>query len=175
MGTEKSFCTSDLDFSNPAPHDPFDHQQRMRASPALQNRFFDKPLQLIVERTTRAGACGEHSPIDALVPSIVCEWAIARASGISLVGGMEDVPLSPSEMAGSSIGSHEDASLAGCEKWGRLDFDASPQIEAAIADATHRAEKLVTDSDHNVLYFTEFGGHEMQRICQYTIPLRCSL
>ncbi|KIM64248.1 hypothetical protein SCLCIDRAFT_115593 [Scleroderma citrinum Foug A] len=159
---------ANLDFSNPAPYDLFDHQQRTRASPALQNRFFDKPLQLIVERTTRAGACGEHSPVDALVPSVICEWAIARASGISLVGGMEDVPLSPSEMAGTSIGSHEDASLAGCKKWGRLDFDASPQIEAAIADATHRAEKLVTDSDHNVLYFTAFGGHEMQRMSNYS-------
>ena len=40
---------------------------------------------------------------------------------------------------------------------------------------THHAEKLITDSDHNVLYFTEFGGHEMQHICKYTIPLCCSL
>ncbi|KIM67526.1 hypothetical protein SCLCIDRAFT_21056 [Scleroderma citrinum Foug A] len=149
MGTEKSSCTSDLNISNPAPDDLFDHQQCTRASPALQNRFFDKPLQLIVERTTCASACREHSPIDVLVPSVVYEWAIARASGISLVGGRQ-------------------LKLAGCEKWGRLDFDASPQIEAAIADAMHRAKKLVTDSDHNVLYFTEFGGHEMQRISNYS-------
>jgi len=175
MGTERSACTSDLAFSNSAPHDLFDHQQRTRASPALQNRFFDKPLQLIVERTTRAGACGEHAPVDALVPSVLCEWAIARASGISLVGGMEEVPLSPNEIARFSTGSHEDAGLAGCEKWGRLDFDASPQIEVAIADATHRAEKLVADSDHNVFYFTEFGGDEMRRACKSTIPLRCLL
>ncbi|KAL4075558.1 acyltransferase ChoActase/COT/CPT [Scleroderma citrinum] len=131
---------------------PTDKAQRTRAPPALQNRFFDKPLQLIVERTTRAGACGEHAPVDALVPSVVCEWAVARASGHSLHVGT----------AGT-----EDAGLSGCEEWSRLDFDASPQIDIAISDAIRRAETLVADSDHDVLYFTEFGGDEMQRLSNY--------
>ncbi|KAL4063023.1 acyltransferase ChoActase/COT/CPT [Scleroderma yunnanense] len=158
---------SDPAFSNSAPHDLFEHQQRTRAPPALQNRFFDKPLQLIVERTTRAGACGEHAPVDALVPSVVCEWAVARASGHSLVGGMEGVPLFQSKMEHVGTAGTEDAGLSGCEEWSRLDFDASPQIDIAISDAIRRAETLVADSDHDVLYFTEFGGDEMQRLSNY--------
>ena len=111
--------------------------------------------------------------MDALAPSVVCEWAVAWSSGVSLVGGMEEVPLSPDEIAVSRTGGREDTSSVDCDKWGRLDFVASPQIEAAVADATHRAEKLVADSDHNVLYFTEFGEDEIRRICKSTISLSC--
>ncbi|KAG6332102.1 hypothetical protein ID866_6989, partial [Astraeus odoratus] len=158
--TEGYSTFSNLPLPNPTPRDLFEHQQRTRAPPALQNRFFDKPLQLIVERTTRAGACGEHATVDALVPSVVCEWAVARAGGTSLIGGMEEVPLAYSES--SSPGAR-----TGVE-WERLDFVTSQHIEKAIVDATCRAEKLVTDSDHNVLYFTEFGGDEMQRVSKHS-------
>lgn len=43
------------------------------------------------------------------------------------------------------------------------EFDASPQVEVAIADATHHAE-LVMGADRNVSYFPEFGGDEMRGI-----------
>jgi hypothetical protein len=44
----------------------------------ISNRFFDKPLTIIVDPSTRAGASGEHSPVDALVPSIVAEFGIIQ-------------------------------------------------------------------------------------------------
>jgi len=44
----------------------------------VSNRFFDKPFTLIVDPSTHAGASGEHSPVDALVPSIVAEYGIVQ-------------------------------------------------------------------------------------------------
>lgn len=152
---------------NPVPYDLRQHQQRTRAPPGLQNRFFDKPLQLIVERTTRAGACGEHATVDALVPSVVCEWAVAKASGVTLSGGMAATPLAGMETAELRVRGHKEVDFASCAFWERLDFVASSHIETAIADATCRAEVLVADSDHDVLYFTTFGGDEIQRVSGY--------
>lgn len=53
------------------------HLHAIRSTPTnVCNRFFDKPFTLIVDPSTRAGAMGEHSPCDALVPSIVAEYGI---------------------------------------------------------------------------------------------------
>lgn len=158
-------------FSNPTPLDLSDHQERTRAPPALQNRFLDKPLQIVVERTTRAGACGEHAAVDALVPSVVCEWAVARASGACLVGGLENVPLER-DVASESCLSKEGHGTRARAQWERLDFVASPQIDTMIAQATHHAGELVADSDHEVLYFTEFGEDEIQRVGEFP-PFLC--
>jgi hypothetical protein len=39
----------------------------------ISNRFFDKPFIIIVDPSTRG-----HSPVDALVPSIVAEYGIVQ-------------------------------------------------------------------------------------------------
>ncbi|KAI6042881.1 acyltransferase ChoActase/COT/CPT [Pisolithus marmoratus] len=148
-----------LVFPNPVPCDLHQHQQRTRAPPALQNRFFDTPLQLIVERTTRAGACGEHAAVDALIPSV--------ASGVALSGGMEGAPFAGSETAESKMCGRGEAEFTSRVHWERLDFVTSSHIVTAIADATRRAEALVADSDRDVLYFKRFGGDEIQHASGY--------
>jgi hypothetical protein len=55
-----------------------EHLHLVRSSWDGRNRFMDKPFSLIVDPLTRAGAMGEHSPVDALVPSIVTEYAIVQ-------------------------------------------------------------------------------------------------
>ncbi|KAF8440414.1 acyltransferase ChoActase/COT/CPT [Boletus edulis BED1] len=145
------------------PSDLLAHQYAIRSSPSALNRFLDKPLSLIVEPSTRAGAMGEHSPVDALIPSVVCEWAVAGANGVNICGGLADVPLE---------NNHQEGKLEGLEtgsgpRWARLNFVSSPSIQVAIENAKRHAETLVSNSDHQVSYFEEWGGEEMKRVSSY--------
>lgn len=144
------------------PSDLLSHQYAIRSSPSALNRFFDKPLSLIVEPSTRAGAMGEHSPVDALVPSVVCEWAVAGANGASISGGLANVPF-------ENI--HQEGKLEGLEagsgsRWTRLNFVSSPSMQIAIEIAKQHARILVLNSDHQVSHFEEWGGEEMKRVCE---------
>ncbi|KAG8213301.1 Choline/Carnitine o-acyltransferase-domain-containing protein [Butyriboletus roseoflavus] len=145
------------------PSDLLSHQYAIRSSPSALNRFFDKPLSLIVEPSTRAGAMGEHSPVDALVPSVVCEWAVAGANGVSICGGLVDVPFK---------NNHQEDRLEGLEvgsrsRWTRLNFVSSPSMQIAIENAKQHARTLISNSDHQVSYFEEWGGEEMKRLSSY--------
>lgn len=139
--------------------DLLSHQHAIRCSPSALNRFFDKPLSLIVEPSTRAGAMGEHSPVDALVPSVVCEWAVAGANGASICGGLANVPF-------ENEGKLEGLEAGSGSRWTRLDFVSSPSIWTAIEKAKQHARTLVSNSDHQVSYFAEWGGEEMKRACK---------
>ena len=101
------------------------------------NRFYDKPFTLIVDPSARAGATGEHSPCDALVPSIVAEYAIVQG-----------VDASAFHDTMSSIG-------AG---WGRLEWDTDVKISQECIAANERATKVLEDSDDSVLWFEEYGA-----------------
>ncbi|KAF9223779.1 acyltransferase ChoActase/COT/CPT [Gyrodon lividus] len=145
------------------PTDLRSHQSAIRSSPSALNRFFDKPLSLIVERTTRAGAMGEHSVVDALVPSIVCEWGVAGASGTRVREGLAGVPFErdADEEERGGLGDLE-AGTGAC--WKRLDFATSLSVQAAIENAKQRAEALILNSDHEVSYFEDWGGEEVKRV-----------
>lgn len=104
------------------------------------NRWFDKPLTFIVESNTRAGAVGEHSPCDALVPSIVSEYAVTEGVDHSLFSG--------------ALGSVQ-PSRSG---WKRLDWITDPQIQKECVDAEERARVVVKDSDDSVLWFRDYGA-----------------
>ena len=57
-----------------------------------QNRWFDKSMNLIVENNSRAGMNGEHSFVEALVPSIVADYTLYEplpSSNIKLSKGNE--------------------------------------------------------------------------------------
>jgi len=139
--------------------DLLSHQHAIRCSPSALNRFFDKPLSLIVEPSTRAGAMGEHSPVDALVPSVVCEWAVAGANGESICGGLANVPF-------GNEGKLEGLEAGPGSRWTRLDFISSPSIRTAIEKAKQHARTLASNSDHQVSYFEQWGGEEMKRVCK---------
>ncbi|KAH9068364.1 carnitine acetyltransferase [Lactarius deliciosus] len=62
------------------------HLHNIRSSINARNRWFDKAYTLIVETNTRAGAMGEHSPCDALVPSIVADYAVVHVLWFSDYG-----------------------------------------------------------------------------------------
>lgn len=114
-----------------------EHLHTVRSTPNnVANRFFDKPFTLIVDPLGRAGAMGEHAPCDALVPSIVAEYAVANP--------VDDVTFS-----GYVLPAHTG--------WCRLDWVVDPTILEECTSAKARADKLISDSDNSVMWFTDYG------------------
>lgn len=103
----------------------------------------DKPLSFIVDPLTRAGAMGEHSPVDALVPSIVTEYAIAK--GVS----DDSYVLSPEAVSDESPIS---------DGWRRLEWIIDDQTEKQFEGAEERAKAIIADSDDNVFHFNTYGA-----------------
>ncbi|KAF8150795.1 acyltransferase ChoActase/COT/CPT [Crassisporium funariophilum] len=118
------------------------HLHTIRGTPQnVSNRFFDKAFTLIVDPSTRAGASGEHSPVDALVPSIVAEHGVVQ--------GVD------AEAFESRDG---DAGKADTPGWDRLDWVADNKIWKECQAATERANKILENSDDSVLWFKKFGN-----------------
>lgn len=138
-----------------SPSEVDDHLHNLRSShpdrPA-RNRWWDKPLTLIVESNSRAGAIGEHSPCDALIPSIVAEYAVVQ--------GIDD------DAFDGSLGNNFEVSSSDTAQngWRRLDWVTDKHIEKEVAEAVQRAKVLVDDSDDSVLWFTEYGAQWIKDI-----------
>lgn len=120
-----------------------EHLHLVRSSWNGKNRFMDKPLSFIVDPLTRAGAMGEHSPVDALVPSIVTEYAIVK--GVS-----HDSYVSSPEMA-----SGEPSTPDG---WRSLEWVTDDRMEREFTVAEGRAKAIITDSDDSVFHFDAYGA-----------------
>lgn len=135
------------------PEEVDDHRHNLRSShpdhPA-RNRWWDKPLNLIVESNSRAGAIGEHSPCDALVPSIVTEYAVVQSIDDEVFGGPIDL----------------EKSLEGIttEGWRRLDWVTDDHIERECVEAGKRAKILADDSDDSALWFNAYGAEWIKNV-----------
>jgi hypothetical protein len=119
------------------------HLHVIRGTPQnMANRFYDKTLTLIVDPSTRAGATGEHAPVDALIPSIVAEYGLTE--GVD-VASFATHNLNPFE--------HGDPS------WERLDWVGDEKAWQECKAAAERAKSIIDDSDDSVLYFEKFGAN----------------
>lgn len=87
---------------------------------------------------------GEHSPCDALVPSIVADYAVTQ----SIIPESFSSPEPPPFCSGRDI----DAT-----GWERLDWVTDTCIEAECIAAESRAKALIADSDDGVLWFSDYG------------------
>ncbi len=87
---------------------------------------------------------GEHSPCDALVPSIVADYAATQSI----------IPESFSSPEPPSFFSERDLDSTG---WVRLDWVTDARIKAECIAAESRAESLISDSDDSVLWFSDYG------------------
>ncbi|KAI0749339.1 acyltransferase ChoActase/COT/CPT [Daedaleopsis nitida] len=108
------------------------------------NRWYDKPFTLIVEANTRAGVLGEHSPVDALVPSVVADYAVVQ-------GVDEDAFPRPLVASNILLSDVEDGG------WTRLDWVVDERITTECREAAKRAKAIVDDSDCDELVFDAFG------------------
>ncbi|KAJ8072374.1 hypothetical protein PM082_015933 [Marasmius tenuissimus] len=114
------------------------HLHFIRSVPSnVTNRFFDKPYSLIVDPSGRAGAMGEHSPVDALVPSIVAEYSIVQG----VEEGFSATPLD-----------------SGSPGWSRLEWDIDDRILSACTRSHENALRIIADSDASVLWFEHYGS-----------------
>ncbi|KZV73023.1 acyltransferase ChoActase/COT/CPT [Peniophora sp. CONT] len=123
------------------------HLHNIRSSHNGRNRWFDKAYTIIVENNSRAGAMGEHSPCDALVPSIVAEYSIVQS--------IDPDAFPPMEEVASRIATAPHGLLEGCE---RLTFDLDEGLHQACEVAQSRAEALIVDSDDAVYWFQDYGS-----------------
>jgi hypothetical protein len=120
------------------------HLQNVRSSSKGRNRFFDKSYTIIIEPSTRAGAMGEHSPCDALVPSIVAEYTLVDAV---------DENTFTQELQDGLLENYGDGN-----GWDRLDWVTDDTIAIECVHAERRAMELISDSDDSGLWFTEYGA-----------------
>lgn len=114
------------------------------------NRWYDKALTLTFEPNGRAGMMGEHSPCDALIPSIVADFAAAE----------------PCPAPGSSFPPVRRASedKTSAPKWAKLEWQLDDKTRSDIASAESRARELVSNSDIRALWFDEFGAEWMKKV-----------
>ncbi|KAF9451885.1 acyltransferase ChoActase/COT/CPT [Macrolepiota fuliginosa MF-IS2] len=117
----------------------------------LSNRFFDKPYTILVDPLARAGATGEHSPCDALVPSIVAEYGI--------VSGVEEDAFPSTEGESTRIVGGEDGFI-------RLDWVADDQLWRETKEAECRSVALIEDSDDSVFWFDGYGTDWMKTVAK---------
>lgn len=127
------------------------HLHNIRSSINARNRWFDKGYTIIVETNTRAGSMGEHSPVDALVPSIVADYAVSQ----SIVPEAFSLPEPP------PLFSDRDLDITG---WERLDWVTDEHIKTECIVAESRARALIADSDDSVLWFSGYGADWIKSI-----------
>lgn len=111
------------------------------------NRWFDKSMTLVVEPNGRAGIMGEHSPCDALIPSIVGEFAAAVPApkpAEALPAGLPGTASAPPPTESGSL-------------TGKLVFETDAQTDASIAAAFAEARRIASESDVGELWFDEYG------------------
>lgn len=78
---------------------------------------------------------GEHSPVDALIPSIIADWVVAEPLDRS-----QFVDKAPSECG-----------------WESICWEGDPHIREQCSEAVHRAKAIIEDSDAGVLWFNDYG------------------
>lgn len=106
-----------------------------------ENRWFDKCLTVIVETNGRAAIMGEHSPVDALIPSYVVDYALNEPVDDSKF----DAAAKPSSTP--KLG----------EGFQREDFEISPEIADEIEACRARNQAILDDSDCQTLWWAEYG------------------
>ena len=87
---------------------------------------------------------GEHSPCDALIPSVVADYAVVQSI----------VPESFSRPEPAPFFSDCDLDTGG---WERLDWVTDAHVETECIAAQSRANSLIADSDDSVLWFSDYG------------------
>ncbi|WFD30810.1 carnitine O-acetyltransferase [Malassezia sp. CBS 17886] len=116
------------------------------------NRWFDKAISLVVEPNGRAGILGEHSPADALIPSILGEYLLEE----------------PAPAPDASFPQHLSnvSAAATAPAWKRLEWAADDATRASIATAEKNAAEVIRDSDIGILWFNGYGTDWIKKVAR---------
>ena len=146
-------CPTTVSLSASNPHERRDAHLHNTAYGCMgRNRWFDKTISFSVETNTRLGMMGEHSPCDALIPSILGDFTV----GV----GMDPSFLSqnPTPDPGG---------------WNRLEWTVDDAILKACQRVQEEVRLLIQDSDDSVMWFEDYGVDWMRRVGEWmrTTPL----
>jgi carnitine O-acetyltransferase len=119
-----------------------DHLHNTAYGERGHNRWFDKTVAMSVESNTRLGMMGEHSPCDALVPSILGEFCVNEP--------MEWDECDPVSLSTKPQG------------WRQLKWETDSHIIRECRRVEKESRQLVEDSDDSQLWFDEFGVEWMR-------------
>lgn len=108
-----------------------------------RNRWFDKTISFSVETNTRVGMMGEHSPCDALIPSILGDFTVG-------------VCMDPAFLSQDSR-----PDLNG---WDHLGWDVDDTVLKACQRVQEAVKLSIQDSDDSVLWFDDYGVDWMRQV-----------
>lgn len=124
------------------------------------NRWFDKTISMSVESNTRLGMMGEHSPCDALIPSILGDYCV-------------EAPMNLEEFDQAST---ENDLLANRESgWRRIAWTTDGYLQSECQRVAEQAQTLVEDSDDSQLWFEDYGVDWIRGTGRSLIPLKTQL
>lgn len=129
------------------------HLHNIRSGRGARNRWFDKGTTLIVETNTRAGMMGEHSPVDALVPSIVADHSLSLDID-------EEWPM-------ERFHSYYVSGSSTAHPFMRHDFVTDDYISTQCEETENQIKSIIEDSDDNVFSFEDFGFYWIREIGMY--------
>ena len=107
--------------------------------------------------------------MEALLPSVVCDWAVSEPI---------DAQAFPALEGEKSSTEGEKAEGEGIEGVECLEWDADERIVRECQGAKERAGKLVGDSDAGVLWFEDYGVDWIKGVgksCSFTTPFPFSV
>ncbi|KAI5477128.1 carnitine O-acetyltransferase [Pseudohyphozyma bogoriensis] len=108
-----------------------------------RNRWWDKAVSIQVETNGRGTMVGEHSPCDALIPSIVCDYVLAEGvgeEGVSQKGVVKDVE--------------------------RLEWVLDEKARENIESAVRTVAALAKDSEGKMLWYDEYGIDWIKKVAK---------
>ncbi|KAK4701996.1 hypothetical protein P7C70_g4233, partial [Phenoliferia sp. Uapishka_3] len=111
-----------------------------------RNRWWDKAMTLVVENNGRGSMIGEHSPVDALIPSTICDFVLA-----------ESVGEQGASMRGQAVAPVE-----------KLDWVVDQKTKDSIIRAQRVVEAVAKDSDGKMLWFDEYGADWIKKVGKHS-------
>jgi len=122
------------------------------------NKWFDKALSLVIEPNGRCGMNGEHSPCDALIPSILTDYAVAEYCP------PPGSPFPSSHYYGPSANPDSENS----PPFKKLEFEISEKTRQNIEESRANARKISAESDIGMLWFDEYGADWIKKVGKHS-------
>jgi len=104
-----------------------------------RNRWLDKAISVMVETNGRTSLLGEHSPVDAIVPSNIVNYTVAEP------------------FDGKAFGNSATSVPQEGDGWRRLDWVVDEAMTQEIGECQERNKAIIADSDNSNLLWGEFA------------------
>jgi carnitine O-acetyltransferase len=104
-----------------------------------QNRWLDKAISVMIETNGRTSLLGEHSPVDAIVPSNAVNHVVAE-------------PFDDAQFTSLSKTAPKEG-----EGWKRLEWVIDDAMVKEIEECQIRNKTIIADSDNSNLLWGEFA------------------